>query len=121
MIKNIYFYYYFFFTGMFISKTIQPIYWEQVGVINFFSYSYSIMTFAGVFTLSYIFIIKKIGLHKTLLIGIILYSFGLFLRAFPINIKISLISGFISGIGASINLLSIKFWILNYGDEEKKK
>ena len=119
--RRILLFYYFFFTGMFISKTIQPIYWEKIGVINFFGYSYAIMTFMGIFSYLYIYIIKEIGIYRTMLIGSILYSLGLLLRAYPININIAILSGLIAGVGASINLLGIKFWILYFSDEKKKK
>lgn len=48
-----------------------------------------------------------------------IYGLGMFLRIFPDSMPLALISGVISGIGASVTLLVIRSWIYYESDQDK--
>ncbi|XAV87964.1 MAG: MFS transporter [Candidatus Symbiodolus clandestinus] len=112
MIKIIFILNAIFYFPMWISKTLHPIYWESTGKIELFSVSYVAMALVGSFAFIYVGIIRKCSLPISLAIGFFLYSLGLILRAFPINIETALISGITAGIGASIVGLALKRLII---------
>lgn len=119
-VKIIYFYT-FFFMGMWISKTVQPIYWNHQDVINFFGWSYAAMACTGILTFLYSKLIDQFGINKTVIFGAIFYSLGLFLRAYPLNLELAILSGSFSGIGAGSAMLAIRFWFLAYEDEQERQ
>lgn len=104
---------------MWMSKTIQPIYWEMQGKLSLFSASYVAMALAGALSVAYIGIIRRMGLTTALTIGFLLYALGLVLRAYPINTGVAILTGLIAGIGASVTGLSLKALILETPPAER--
>ncbi|MDS5513320.1 MFS transporter [Streptococcus pneumoniae] len=110
----------FFKLSMYTSKTVHALWFEMNDRLPNYGLSYSAMAFAGIFSF---YIGKKIGRftpQRVIQCGLILYSIGLFFRMFPNNSGISIISGFVSGIGASVVLLLIRVWIVGIGSEEER-
>ncbi|MGG4662156.1 MFS transporter [Providencia vermicola] len=113
MAYKIYLFYFFFLFPMWISKTLQPIYWEQQGQLNLFSVSYVMMAIAGACSMFYVKGLSHIGTKNSLFVGFFLYGGGLILRAYPIGISIAITSGLMAGMGASIIAIALKSLIFN--------
>ncbi|MGJ7976651.1 MFS transporter [Providencia hangzhouensis] len=109
MIYKIYFFYFFFLFPMWISKTLQPIYWEQQAQLTLFSISYVMMAIAGACSLLYAKGLSRFGTKTGLIVGFLLYGCGLVLRAYP------------TGMGASIIAIALKSLIFNIDKQEQNK
>lgn len=110
----------FFKFSMYISKAVHALWFDMNDSLSNYGLSYSAMAFAGIFSF---YIGKKTGHfkpQKVIQCGLILYSIGLFLRIFPNNSVVAIISGFISGIGASVVMLLIRVWIVGIGNDEER-
>ncbi|HFZ8993023.1 TPA: sugar MFS transporter [Citrobacter freundii] len=105
---------------MWMSKTLQPLFWEMEGKLFLFSASYVAMAIAGTFSLWYANLIRRSGIKRGLVLGFLLYGAGLILRAYPVNFPLAILTGLIAGIGASVTGLALKGLILEI-DEEKRK
>lgn len=110
-----------FLLSMWISKTLQPIFWNMQGKLWLFSASYVAMAVAGSLSLFYSTFINYIGLRKSLILGFSLYAVGLMLRAYPINIAIAILIGFIAGVGASVTGLTLKALLLELSVNIRQK
>ncbi|UXR76011.1 MULTISPECIES: MFS transporter [unclassified Staphylococcus] len=110
----------FFYLSMYVSKTVHALWFDENNALAFFGFSYTMMAVAG----SLSFFTGKIGdivsPNFALKIGVIFYSVGLFLRIFTQSMLIAGLSGFIAGLGASLVIISMKFWILSIGTEEDR-
>lgn len=106
---------------MWSSKTIHPIYWEELGKLDYFSYSYAAMAFIGSLAFIYPKVLASIGGKASLIAGFVLYAAGLLLRAYPFSSYLSVGSGILAGIGACLIGLCIKALINNIeGDTQQK-
>nr|WP_305009848.1 MFS transporter [Providencia sp. MGF014] len=121
MIYKIYFFYFFFLFPMWISKTLQPIYWEQQAQLTLFSISYVMMAIAGACSLLYAKGLSRFGTKTGLIVGFLLYGCGLVLRAYPTGMAIALTSGLMAGMGASIIAIALKSLIFNIDKQEQNK
>ena len=110
----------FFFTIMWVSKTLHPIYFESAGSLTNFGLSYSCMALAGYFSFLTGSYTDRFGSTKSLAFGSMLYSIGLFARAFPESKSIAIVSGLTAGIGASLVLNSLRLWMLEKSTPENK-
>lgn len=110
----------FFFAVMWTSKTLHPIYFESTGSLANFGLSYSAMALAGYFSFLTGSFTDRIGSAKSLALGSILYSIGLFARAYPESKSIAILSGLIAGIGASMTLNSLRLWMLEKAIADNK-
>ena len=110
----------FFFTVMWTSKTLHPIFFESTGSLANFGLSYSSMALAGYFSFLTGSFTDRMGSAKSLAIGSMLYSIGLFARAYPESKSIAIASGLIAGIGASMTLNSLRLWMLEKSTSENK-
>lgn len=72
---------------MWMSKTIQPVFWDMQGKLSLFSASYVAMAIAGALSVAYAGIIKRMGLTGALTAGFLLYALGLVLRALRMAIS----------------------------------
>ncbi|WP_048993695.1 MFS transporter [Klebsiella pneumoniae] len=106
---------------MWMSKTLQPLYWELEDKLNLFSASYVSMAIAGTFSIIYAGIVRKLGIRTGLIIGYVFYAAGLILRAYPVNLTVAILTGFIAGIGASVTGLALKGLLLEIKEEKRKK
>ncbi|MBG5929260.1 MFS transporter [Providencia rettgeri] len=121
MIYKIYFFYFFYLFPMWISKTLQPIYWEQQAQLTLFSISYVMMAIAGACSLLYAKGLSQIGTKHGLMVGFFLYGGGLVLRAYPTGMAIAVTSGLMAGMGASIIAIALKSLIFNIDKQEQNK
>lgn len=106
--------------SMYTSKSIQAIFFDENGSLSNYGLSYSAMAFAGIFSAYIGKKIEKYDKKTSMQIAILLYSIGLLLRILPNSPIISIISGFISGLGASTVLLLMRVWIINIGTENDR-
>ncbi len=106
---------------MWMSKTIQPLYWNIEGKLSLFSASYVAMAVAGTFSMIYASMIRKAGIRNALLLGYLFYGAGLILRAYPVNFSVAVLTGVIAGIGASVTGLALKGLILEVREEKRKQ
>lgn len=104
---------------MTISSYSHVLYFQQNEALSNYSFAYSAMALAG--SLSFIISnqLSNLSLRKIAYIFLPIYGLGLLLRIFYANFLISLISGFISGIGASIILLLIRTWLYMASDQNE--
>ncbi|MEX9843029.1 MFS transporter [Providencia rettgeri] len=121
MIYKIYFFYFFYLFPMWISKTLQPIYWEQQAQLKLFSISYVMMAVAGACSLLYAKGLSRFGTKTGLIVGFLLYGCGLVLRAYPTGMAIAVTSGLMAGMGASIIAIALKSLIFNIDKQEQNK
>ena len=110
----------FFFAVMWTSKTLHPIFFESTGALANFGLSYSSMALAGYLSFLTGTFTDRMGSAKSLAIGSMLYSIGLFARAYPESKSIAIASGLIAGIGASMTLNSLRLWMLEKSTSENK-
>lgn len=110
----------FFFMVMWTSKILHPIYFESAGSLANFGLSYSCMALAGYFSFLTGSFTDRIGSAKSLALGSILYSMGLFARAYPESKALAIFSGLIAGVGASMTLNSLRLWMLEKATSENK-
>lgn len=106
---------------MWISKTLQPLFWAGEGKLNLFSLSYVAMAVAGSLSIFYASLIVKTGIRSALLIGYALYGTGLVLRAYPHNAFLAILTGLTAGIGASVTGITLRALILEIDDVNRKK
>ncbi|TFH89788.1 MFS transporter [Vibrio ouci] len=110
-----------FYFPMWSSKTIHPIYWEELGKLDYFSYSYAAMAFIGSLAFIYPKVLASIGGKASLIAGFVFYAAGLMLRAYPLSTFLSVGSGILAGVGACLIGLCIKALINNIeGDTQQK-
>lgn len=105
-----------FYLTMGISKYAQILFFQQNKGLSNYSFSYSAMAVAGAFSFLISNRVASWNLRKILVIFLPVYSFGMFLRIIPNSSVIAIISGTISGIGASVTLLVIRTWIYSLTD-----
>lgn len=108
-----------FFLGMWVSKTVHPLWFEQNNALPLFGLSYSVMALAG--TTSFLLgpAAARLGLRHSMLLGCGLYTLGLLLRAFPFPAP-AILSGILSGVGASLALLCIRLWVFEWSGESER-
>jgi MFS family permease len=104
----------FFFIAMWVSKVLAPLHAEKLGHTLNFGVSYTAMALAGAFSFAYGTLVDRIGVRLSILMGSLLYSFGLALRIFVDSSVLMALSGVFSGIGCSLVLLSFRPWILSW-------
>ncbi|MDE7512346.1 MFS transporter [Pediococcus pentosaceus] len=105
-----------FYLTMGISKYAQILFFQQNKGLSNYSFSYSAMAVAGAFSFLISNRVSSWNLRKILIVFLPVYSFGMFLRVIPNSSVIAIISGAISGIGASVTLLVIRSWIYSLTD-----
>lgn len=108
-----------FYLGMGISRYVQVLWFEKNDAVFSYSLSYAFMAIAG--SLSFLLgsRINGMKLLRSFAIFIPLYSIGMALRIFPNPVVLPIISGFISGIGASSVILIIRTWIFELTNKQE--
>ncbi|HGH0815955.1 TPA: MFS transporter [Staphylococcus pseudintermedius] len=110
----------FFYFSMYLSKTIHALWFEENHALTSFGFSYTMMAVAGILSFFTGKLGDKISPHFALRLGVIVYAVGLALRMFTFSFWIAGISGFIAGLGASLVIISMRFWIVSLGTEEDR-
>ncbi|MDO1605677.1 MFS transporter [Lactobacillus sp. YT155] len=112
-----------FYLTMGISRYSQVLYFQQNnGLVNY-SMAYSAMAVAGALSFLISNNLNNWNLRKIAIVFLPIYALGMFLRIFPSSPFIAVVSGLISGMGASITLIVIRTWIYyeSDADEASKK
>lgn len=107
-----------FFGGMSISKIAHPLWFDQNNALVSYGFSYSAMAIVGAFSFIQGYFSIKIGIRKTVIAGLILYSLGMFLRIFTTP-SLAIIAGVIAGIGASTAIVCIRPWLMYFSKEDE--
>ena len=94
---------------MWLSKYFHPLLFNTHDALKNFGISYSVMAMTGAFSFFYGKVIAEHSLQKSLLVGCILYSIGMFLRVYT-DLTASIFSGIIAGMDASISLICLSSW-----------
>ncbi|WP_454016134.1 MFS transporter [Bacillus sp. Marseille-Q7846] len=113
-----------FYLSMGASKYVHVLWFEKNKSVFSYSLSYSAMAIAGSFSFLLGKYISKLSIQKNILIFLPIYMLGMSLRIFTEPIILPVISGFISGIGASIVILIIRNWmfeLINQNPEDKSE
>ncbi|PCF82949.1 MFS transporter [Staphylococcus delphini] len=110
----------FFFFSMYLSKTVHALWFEENHALTSFGFSYTMMAIAGSLSFFTGKIGDKISPSFALKLGAIVYAIGLVLRVFTQSFLLSGFSGFVAGLGASLVIISLRFWILTIGTKEDR-
>ncbi|MFE9679784.1 MFS transporter [Streptomyces sp. NPDC006259] len=109
-----------FFSGMWLSKTVQPLYFERNGHLMAFGLSYTAMAVAGTASVFIGRLADRWGSRPVFLSGAFLYSAGMALRVVHAVPVVAILSGFIAGIGASGVFIAIRTWIVHHTEEDQR-
>jgi MFS family permease len=109
-----------FYLCMFSSKTIHPLWFEKNHALVAFGFSYTAMAIAGSLSFFTGFLGDHLGPRNALRIGVLVYGVGLSLRVYTQSIWIVIISGFIAGLGASLVIVCIRYWVLDLAEKANR-
>ncbi|MDO5375558.1 MAG: MFS transporter [Staphylococcus rostri] len=109
-----------FYISMYISKTIHALWFDANDALPYFGFSYTMMAVAGSLSIISGKLSDIISPSFALKLGVAVYAVGLFLRIFTHSMMISGVSGFVAGLGASLVIVSMRYWILSIGTEEER-
>ncbi|QCD55680.1 MFS transporter [Streptomyces hawaiiensis] len=109
-----------FFTGMWLSKTVQPLYFERHGHLVAFGLSYTAMAVAGTASVFTGRLADRWGSRPVFLAGTLLYAAGMALRVVHALPVVAVVSGFVAGLGASGIFIAIRTWIVHHVAEEQR-
>lgn len=115
--RSLYIFITFFYLAMGISRYAQLLLFQKHNNLINYSLSYSSMAIAGAFAFLIANNLTGWTLQKIVARTIPLYALGMFLRLYTSSPMIAIISGAISGIGASITLLVIRTWLYSLSDQ----
>ena len=104
------------YSGMWVSKTIHPLWFDHNHALGNFGISYAVMAAAGASSFLLGRAIAKVPLRLAMFVGCLLYTVGMGMRIFP-SLPVSVASGFIAGIGASTALICLSSWPFEQKDE----
>lgn len=107
------------YSGMWVSKTVHPLWFDQNQALENFGISYAAMAAAGASSFLLGKLISKVPLRLAMFIGCALYTIGLGLRIFP-SLPLAILSGVISGIGASTSLICLSSWPFEHEEERNR-
>lgn len=99
---------FFFLLGMWMSKTVWPLWVSEGGNIKFYGISYCVMAITGAFSINIGQKMSQYSSRTSLIFGLILYAFGISLRWFHHSLIAYIFSGLLGGIGASICILTFR-------------
>jgi hypothetical protein len=99
-----------FFGGMWLSKTVQPLYFAQQHALDRFGAGYSAMALAGASSFLVGLLQDRWGSRGVLTVGTLLYAVGLALRVYYGSMLIAVLSGIVPGLGASTVLVGLRTW-----------
>lgn len=109
-----------FYLSMSLSRSVHSLWFSENNQLPNYGLSYSTMAVAGIFSAYIGKKSLKINTHTMLKLGVITYSLGMLLRVFVNYPVIAIVSGFISGIGASTVILLMRSWLLALGNREER-
>ncbi|WP_406270256.1 MFS transporter [Streptomyces sp. NBC_00191] len=109
-----------FFTGMWLSKTVHPLYFDEHDDLVAFGLSYTAMAIAGTTSVFIGRISDRLGPKPVLIWGTVLYAVGMALRVFHASPVVAVVSGLVAGVGASSVFIALRTWTLHNTVEEQR-
>ncbi|MFE9737468.1 MFS transporter [Streptomyces sp. NPDC006477] len=109
-----------FFVGMWLSKTVHPLYFERHGHLVAFGLSYTAMALAGTLSVFVGRLADRWGPRPVMALGSVLYAAGMALRVFHDSPVLAVVSGVVGGIGASSVFIALRTWTLHNADESQR-
>ncbi|MFI8265030.1 MULTISPECIES: MFS transporter [unclassified Streptomyces] len=109
-----------FFAGMWLSKTVHPLYFERHGHLVAFGLSYTAMAVAGTMSVFVGRLADRWGPRPVMALGSILYSGGMALRVFHDSPALAVTSGVVGGLGASSVFIALRTWTLLNADDHQR-
>lgn len=107
-----------FYLAMGMSKYTQILFFQKHAALLNYSFSYSAMALAGSCAFLIANNLKGWSLQKIVRKTLPLYALGMFLRVFPQSTLLAILSGTLSGLGASLTLLVIRTWLYALSDRD---
>lgn len=101
-----------FFAFMWSSKTAHVLFFEEQSAMLNFGISYTSMAAAGYASFYVGYVADRIGFHRILWAGALLYALGLYLRTYPESAAVAAVSGILAGLGASAVLCGLRLWMV---------
>ncbi|PNG23830.1 hypothetical protein C1J00_01770 [Streptomyces cahuitamycinicus] len=101
-----------FFTGMWLSKTVHPLYFDRHGHLMAFGLSYTAMALAGTASVAIGRVADRVGPRPVFVWGTVLYAAGMALRVFHASAAVAVASGLVAGFGASSVFIALRTWTL---------
>lgn len=109
-----------FFTGMWLSKTVHPLYFDAHDHLVAFGLSYTAMAIAGTASVFIGRIADRTGPRPVFAWGTVLYAAGMALRVFHASPPVAILSGLVAGLGASAVFIALRTWtLLNVPEAER--
>ncbi|CAL9549968.1 MFS transporter [Streptomyces sp. enrichment culture] len=109
-----------FFTGMWLSKTVHPLYFDAHDGLVHFGLSYTAMAVAGTTSVFIGRFSDRWGPRAVLVGGTVLYSAGMTLRVVHDSAAVAVASGLVAGVGASSVFIGLRTWTLHNTTEEQR-
>ncbi|MGR8007497.1 MFS transporter [Streptomyces hypolithicus] len=109
-----------FFTGMWLSKTVHPLYFNKHDDLVAFGLSYTAMAIAGTTSVFIGRIADRLGSKPVLVWGTVLYAVGMALRIVHASPVVAVVSGLVAGIGASSVFIALRTWTLHNTAEAQR-
>ncbi|MET8376885.1 MFS transporter [Streptomyces microflavus] len=102
-----------FFTGMWLSKTVHPLYFDAHDDLVAFGLSYTAMAVAGTTSVFIGRLADRWGARTILAGGVVLYALGMALRIVHGSAAVAVTSGLVAGVGASSVFIGLRTWTLH--------
>lgn len=109
-----------FFGGMWLSKTLHPVWFEMNGSLERFGVAYSTMALVGIASLLFGIWAERAGARRAIAIGCGLYSIGLAMRVVTDSMLVAVASGLVAGAGASTVLICLRVWAFQWDGIEQR-
>ncbi|MEV8321296.1 MFS transporter [Streptomyces sp. NPDC059900] len=109
-----------FFAGMWLSKTIHPLYFERHDHLVAFGLSYTAMAIAGTMSVFVGRLADRWGPRPIMAAGSLLYAVGMALRVVHDSPAVAVISGLVGGMGASSVFIALRTWTLYNANESQR-
>lgn len=105
-----------FFSSMFASTNLFILFLNSTQQQHYISVYYTTMAFIGIGAIFLVKIFDKFKSKNIIKIGVLLYTLGLILRAYPNNIVIIIVSAISAAVGANLVILGSRLWLLYFKD-----
>ncbi len=109
-----------FFAGMWLSKTVHPLYFDRHDHLVNFGLSYTAMALAGTTSVFIGRLADRWGPRAVLVAGTALYAAGMALRIVHDSALVAVVSGLVAGVGASSVFIGLRTWTLHNTTEDQR-
>ncbi|CAL9422288.1 hypothetical protein SUDANB70_01894 [Streptomyces sp. enrichment culture] len=109
-----------FFAGMWLSKTVHPLYFAEHDDLVNFGLSYTAMALAGTTSVFIGRLADRWGPRTVLAVGTALYAAGMALRIVHDSALVAVVSGLVAGAGASSVFIGLRTWTLHNTTDDQR-